>query len=127
MAKKLDTNYTKGSTTKEYFPNVEDRLKMKINLTQNVAAILTGHGKIKAYLHHFKIIKEPTCPCGTAEQTTDHVIYVCEKLTKQREKLKTTARQKGSWPRIKKDLIRGHYRDFVKFINEIPFDKLNAE
>ena len=100
---------------------------MKINLTQNLAAILKGNGKTKAYLHHFKIIKEPTCPCGIAEQTTDHVIYECENLTKEREKLKPTALQKGSWPTNKKDLIREHYRDFVKFINEIPFDKLNAE
>jgi hypothetical protein len=28
---------------------------------------------------------------------------------------------------LNKDLIRKHYRDFVKFINDIPFDKLNAE
>jgi len=48
------TQTTKGSITKEYFPNVEDRLKMKINLTQNLAAILTGHGKTKAYLHRLK-------------------------------------------------------------------------
>ena len=47
MAKKLDKT-TKGNTTKEYFPNVEDRLKMKINLTQNLAAVVTGHGKTKA-------------------------------------------------------------------------------
>ena len=51
----------------------------------------------------------------------------CEKLTKEREKLKTTALQKGSWPTKKKDLIREHYREFVKLVNEIPFDKLNAE
>jgi len=121
------TQITKGSITKEYFPNIEDRLKMKTNLTQNLAAILTGHGETKAYLHRFKFIKEPTCPCGTAEQTTDHVIYECEKLTKEREKLKTTALQKGSWPTNKKDVTKEHYRDLVKFINEIPFDKLNAE
>jgi len=59
---------------------------MKIYLTQNLAAILTGHGKKKAYLHRFKIMKEPTCRSGTAEQTTDHVIYECEKLTKERER-----------------------------------------
>ena len=88
---------TKGSITKEYFPNVEDRLNMKINITHNLAAILTGHGKTKSYLHRFKIIKEPTRPCGTAEQTTEHLIYNCEKLTKEREKLTKTALQKGSW------------------------------
>jgi len=77
------TQTTKGSITKEYFPNVEERLKMKINLTQNFTVIVTGHGKTKAYLHRFKIIEEPTCSCGTAEQTTDHVIYECETLTKR--------------------------------------------
>jgi hypothetical protein len=96
---------------------------MKINLTQNFTAILTGHGKTRAYLQRFKTIEQPTCPCGTAEQTTDHVIFGCETLTKEREKLKTSAPQKGSWPTNKKDLIRRHYRDFAKFINDIPFEK----
>jgi primosomal protein N' len=75
------TQNTKGSITKEYFPNVEERLNMKLNLTQNFSAIVTGHGKTKAYLHRFKIIEEPTCPCGTAEQTTEHLIFECEALT----------------------------------------------
>jgi hypothetical protein len=100
---------------------------MKINLTQNFTAIVTGHGKTKAYLHCFKIIQEPTCPCGTAEWTTDHIIFECESLTKEREKLKTTTLQKGNWPTNKKDLIRKHCKDFVKFINDSPFDKLNTE
>jgi len=77
---------------------MEERLKMKINLTQNFTAIVTGHGKTRAYLHQFKIIEEPTCPCGTAKQTTDHLIFECEMITKERERLKTTALQNGSWP-----------------------------
>jgi len=47
--------------------------------------------------------------------------------TKERERLKMTAVQNGSWSNNKKDLIRRHYREFSKFINDIPFDKLNAE
>ena len=84
---------TKGSTTK-YFPNVEERLKMKLNPTQNFTTIVTGHGKTRAYLHRFKIIEDPTCTCGKAVQTTDHLIFECETLTKEREKLKTTALKK---------------------------------
>jgi len=121
------TQTTKGSITKEYFLNVEERLKMDINLTQNLTAIVTGHGKTRANLHRFKIIEEPTCPCGTAEQTTDHLIFECEAITKERERLKTTALQNGNWPTNKKELIRRHYRDCAQFINDIPFDKLNAE
>ena len=108
------TQTTKGSITKEYFPNVEERLKIKINLTQNLTAIVTGHGKTRAYLHRFKIIQEQTCRCGTTEQATDRLIFECETIIKERERLKTTAVQTGSCATNKKDLIRRHYRDFVK-------------
>jgi hypothetical protein len=76
---------------------------MKLNLTQNFTAIVTGHGKTKAYLHRFKIIEDPTCTCGTAVQTTDHLIFECETLTKERKKLKTTALQKITGQSTKKN------------------------
>ena len=47
------TQTTKGSTAKELFPDIEGRLKVKLNLTENVTTILTGHGNIEAYLHIF--------------------------------------------------------------------------
>ena len=37
-------NNEKGTTRKEYFPTVVERLKMKINLTQNLTTLVTGHG-----------------------------------------------------------------------------------
>ena len=102
MAKKLDKT-TKGSTTKEYFPNVGERLKIKLNFTQNFTAIATGHGKTKAYLHRFKIIGDPTCTCGKAVQTTDHLIFESETLTKERKNLKTTDLQKITGQSTKKN------------------------
>jgi len=51
---------TKGRTTKEYFLVVAERLKMKINITQNFTSIVTGHGNISSCLHRFKIIETPT-------------------------------------------------------------------
>jgi len=41
---------TKGSATKEFFPNIKDWLKMKINLTPNFTAMITAHGKTRSYL-----------------------------------------------------------------------------
>ena len=76
------------------------------------------------YMYRFKIIEDPTCTCGKAVQTTDHLIFECETLTKEREKLKTTALKKDKWPINKKELIRKCYKEFVKFINDIPFDIL---
>jgi len=46
------TQSTKGRTTKEYFPEVAERLKMKLQLTQNFTAIVSGHGKTRDYLHN---------------------------------------------------------------------------
>jgi hypothetical protein len=62
-------------TTKEFFPNIKDRLNTKINLTPNLTAIVTSYGKTKSYLHRFKIIESPDCPCGGGGQTVDHLIY----------------------------------------------------
>jgi len=41
-----------GRTTKEYFPDIKERLKMKLRLSPNLTAMLTTHGKTKTYLHH---------------------------------------------------------------------------
>ena len=51
------TQSTKGRTTKEFFPHVNERLKMKINLTKIFTIMATGHGKTNAYLDGFKIIE----------------------------------------------------------------------
>jgi hypothetical protein len=40
---------TETTTTKQFVPNVQDRLKMNINGTPNFAKMVTGHGKTRAY------------------------------------------------------------------------------
>jgi len=60
---------------------------MKIKVTPIFTTMTTGHGNIKSYLHRFKIIESPTCPCGTTEQTIDHLIFQCELLGNERDKL----------------------------------------
>jgi hypothetical protein len=116
---------TKGEITKDYFPVVADRLNMKINITQNFTTVVTWHGNIKSYLHRFKIIETPTCPCGTKNQTIDHLLLECELLKTERDSLKSTVLKTDVWPISKNILIRKHYKKFAKFTNEISFDKLN--
>jgi len=99
-AMKWQTNWTqttKGSTTKEYFPNIEGRLKMKLYHTGNLTTILTGHGNIKAYLHRLHISEDPMCPCGKGEQT-EHIIYECKRLKKERDTLRAAI---NHWPTSK--------------------------
>jgi len=54
------TNSTKGKITKDFFPDVKERLNMNINLTPNLTAMVTGHGKTNSHLHRFKIVKAAT-------------------------------------------------------------------
>jgi hypothetical protein len=44
MWQQLWGNTTKGTVTKEFFPKIKDRLKMKITLTPNFTAMVTAHG-----------------------------------------------------------------------------------
>jgi len=77
----------------------------------------------KSYVHKFKIIEAPTCPCGTTDQTTDHLIFECELLNKKRDILKLSVLKTNDWPTNKRELIRKYFKEFTKFINEIPLIK----
>jgi len=46
----------KGQITKDFFPVIKDRLKIKIKVTPIFTTMKTGHGNIKSYLHRIKII-----------------------------------------------------------------------
>jgi ferredoxin-thioredoxin reductase catalytic subunit len=90
---------TKGMTTKDYLPKVTERMNMKISINQSFTTMMTGHGKIKAYLHRFKLIGLATCPCrDNTDQTKDHIIYECELLKTQRDNLRLTVSKTYSWP-----------------------------
>ena len=115
---------TKGRATKSFFPSVNQRLKIKMNLTPNFTAIVTGHGKTKSYLNRFKIIDNPTCPCNSADQTTEHLIYDCRLLQRERQTLKNNVLKTGNWPATQEELIKTHRKHFIHFTESIDFEKL---
>jgi hypothetical protein len=115
---------TKGKTTKDYFPKVAERLNMKISTNQHLTSMLTGHGNLKSYLHRFKLITSPACPCGKNDQTTDYLLYECELLKTQRHNLKIAVPKSGVWPTSKNTLISKHYKSFQSSVSSIPFDNL---
>jgi hypothetical protein len=114
----------KGRVTKEYFPEVKERLKKKINLSLNFTAMVTTHAKTKAYLHRFKIIQSPECVCANGDQTVDHLIFDCPKMDKERETLIAYTAREEDWPVRKCDLVNKDLNQFKQFINSIDFEKL---
>ena len=87
--------------------------------------MITGHGNIRSYLHQFKINETPICPCGTTDQTIDHLLFECELLNKERDSLISTVLKTDIWPISKDKLIRNHFKTFAKFTNKMSFDNLN--
>ena len=114
----------KGAITKLFFPSIEQRLKMKLNLTPNLTAIITGHGLTRSYLHRFNITDNPTCPCNNEAQTIDHLIYQCPLVEKERNILRNQVIKAGCWPPNKEDFIKKHFKQFIQFANSIDFKKL---
>ena len=97
---------------------------MKINITPNLAAMVTGHGKTRTYLHRFKILNHATCSCKKGDQTIDHLLYQCTLLDPHRENLKKYIMYNEKWHTSKQELISKHQKKFIKFINSIDFDQL---
>jgi hypothetical protein len=116
---------TKVKITKDYFPVVAERLKMKIMTTHKLTTMLTGHGNENAYLHRFKISSSPTCPCGETGQAIDHLLYECDLVTTQRDILRSRITKSESWPTSKHILITKYYKVFIRFTNQISFDNLH--
>jgi len=73
-------------------------LTLNISPTPNFTTIVTGHGKINSYLHRFKIIDSPVCPCNREDQTVDHIIYRCVLHEQERNRLKADINSSEKWP-----------------------------
>jgi hypothetical protein len=110
---------TKGVATKLYFPKVADRLKLKINVTPKLTMMVTGHGNIKSYLYKYKIIDSSMCPCKIGEQTTDHILYDCELVKQERDKLKAEIIRSENWPVSTDTHINKYTKSFNKFVDSI--------
>ena len=113
---------TKGAITKGFFPSVERRLAMNLNLSPNVTIIMTGHGNIRSYLYLLKIIGSPR---KHGIQTLDHLIFQCKRLKNEREILKNSVLKAGNWPVSKSELTNGNLKQFIRYINSIDLEKKN--
>jgi hypothetical protein len=89
---------TKGAITKTFSPEIADRLKLKINVTTNFTTMVTGHGNIKSCLHKYKIIDSPMCSCKSGDQTIDHILFYCELVEQERDRLKAAVLRSENWP-----------------------------
>ena len=83
--------------------------------------MVTGHGKLRSYLHRSGLIDKPKCPCEE-EQTTNHLVFHCKILRKQRkEMMKQIKNTCGNWPTTNETLVNDYLQIFVKSVKSIDF------
>jgi hypothetical protein len=89
-------------------------MKMKITLTPNFTAMVTAHGNTRSYLHRFKLIESPVCPCANGNQTVEeHIMYDCGKLNNERRKLIADISKEDHWPVLVNKYLK-QITDFIK-------------
>jgi hypothetical protein len=103
----------KAAVTKQFFPNVRDRIHRIIKINPNFTALVTGLGKTKSYLHRFKITEKAICPCNMEDQTLDHILYNCTHHNKQTDLFKQEILKTESWPANNKELTSKHLKPFL--------------
>ena len=99
-----------------------DRLNIKITLTPNFTAIVTAHGKTRSYLHRFKEIESPECPCGSGTQTVEHLLYDCGKLNNERGKLIANITKEDHWPVRKSVLVSKYLKQVIHVSNSNDYE-----
>ena len=64
---------------------------LKLNRREQVMIfrLRTGHNRLNFHMHRLRLVKSPKCPCGTADQTAEHVLNHCPALHDLR---------KATWP-----------------------------
>jgi len=87
----------KGAICRSFFPIVEQRLKLRIPITPEFTAIVSGHGKTKVYLNRFNLTDNPMCPCNEGEQSGEHLIYIYMQNTGTPKKLHDTTCNDQRW------------------------------
>jgi hypothetical protein len=115
----------KGAICRSFFPNIKQRLDIRIPITPEFTVIVSGHGKTRAYLNRFNLTDNPNCPCNEGEQTLKHLIHACSILDPQRSyMIKSITTRGGIWPLLNNELVAKYLNDFLKFIKSIDFSKL---
>jgi hypothetical protein len=113
----------KGTICRTFFPNIKQRLDVRLPITLEFTAIV--HGKTRSYMKSFKLTVESKCPCNEGEQTVEHIIHVCSILDKQRSHLtKSVLTKGGSWPPLNNELVDLYLQDFIKFVKTLDFNQL---
>ncbi|KAL0840893.1 hypothetical protein ABMA28_014694 [Loxostege sticticalis] len=71
---------TTNSQISKWFHTIKDigNFVKRVGISFETTQVITGHGYHKSYLHRFKIVDDPLCPCDdTSVQDITHLTQKC--------------------------------------------------
>lgn len=96
---------SKAPWTHRIFPDVRSRMQVPLWSNHCLTQFLTGHGNFRAKLHQLGLANSSNCSCVAQEETPEHILYYCPRVTQYREKLISTLLKHGkTWPCQPRDL-----------------------
>ena len=85
---KWDTSTT-GRRTYGFFPDIRERLSLRhINPNKGMVHYITGHDPYNETLYRLGVRNSPTCLCGEAVGTPEHVVWECTETTSIRQDIR---------------------------------------
>ena len=77
--------------------------------------VVTGHGKLRSYLHRFGLTDNSMYTCKEEKQITNHLVFQCKKLRNQRNEMIKQIKHTGSnWPTTNETLVNNYLQIFCK-------------
>ncbi|CAK1550988.1 unnamed protein product [Leptosia nina] len=78
----------RGRDLQRFFPCVRGRLRAKwVSPDYVTSQLLAGHGAFNGRLRDLGLRSEGECPCGSAEEYRDHVLWECEMYESERREM----------------------------------------
>ncbi|XP_063547867.1 uncharacterized protein LOC134755331 [Cydia strobilella] len=118
--------YTTGetaSTTKLFFPDAVAayRTVRKIEFTNPMTQLMTGHGGFSEYLHRFKCKENPSCICEPGKpESIPHLIAECPQFSTQRHDIENKIEEGIEIENISKIMQNKNIRDtFLEYCGKI--------
>jgi hypothetical protein len=66
---------TEGGSYQIILTHREGENESKPTLNLESYNVLNRPRQVEIFIHRFKILENPTCPCGADQQNVDHIIY----------------------------------------------------
>ena len=104
--------------------HIHTHIHMYIHTYKRTYIHIYTHTYTHTYVYTYIHTNAHTYTYTNGDQTVDHLIYECNKLNNEREKLIAHISKEDKWPIRKSELVKKYLKQVIHFTNSIDYEKL---